>query len=154
MTCLDLITQSNPLLSINECVLCLHLQQKTQMSAGDTWTCWWNTFVSRYRRPGTLFLFSVFIHIYMKLNSGSRSWLVESFSTTVNKLKGWKGFSCMQCTETIFGEHLKSNGRTEDSRSDTYWQLSYDFDPLQHIRRLYFWKLLFFQFILLIWTLK
>lgn len=88
---------------------------------------------------------SLFLYIYMKLNSGSRSWLVESFSTTVNKLKGWKGFSCMQCTETIFGEHLKSNGRTEDSRSDTYWQLSYDFDPLQHIRRLYFWKVLFFS---------
>lgn len=148
MTCLDLITQSNPLLSLNECVLCLHLQQKTQMSAGETWTRWWNMFFSCYTHLGALVLFSVFLRIYeLELSSSSSTAeadFVGSFAATVNNLKTWTGVSCMLCSGTILGEHLKSNQGTEDGRSDTYWQLSYDFDPLRHIRRLCFWKLFFF----------
>lgn len=126
VTCLDLITQSNPPVSINECVLCLHLPQKTKTNAG---TRWWNVFDHRQQQQTPENSVFVLFFIY-KLKLQKRIYWsdVEVLQDMKSFLRCW-----MQFARTTLGMRLISDWGTEDNKPDIYWQLSYDFNPMWHI---------------------
>lgn len=111
VSCLDLITQSTPPVSINECVLCLHLlaeDSKTVLGHADK-TC-----SSAATDSWELSFCSLFLYLDLDFGNGNGLFgATQRFCDWSKKILK-KGFLLcwMQCGGSTLGMHMKSKLRT------------------------------------------
>lgn len=119
----DLITQWNPLVSINECVFFLHLSQKTGNWAG---TCW---YVDQQHQTPANSLFDLFFYI-SELNLWKQKLTYRCHGQALQKLTHQRGLSCAECH--VLGKNIE--GLTKDNKADVLTARSQLKPHVAHIR--------------------